>query len=67
MNDGKDKVQSSYRNNAINGEWLKEKAGRSTNTVTEGTVHLMGTPIPRHDEPEVVKQQYLLKYLGACQ
>ena len=25
-----------------------------------GEVHLMGTPVPRHDEPEIIEQQYLL-------
>ena len=33
----------------------------------EGMVHLGGTPIPRHGEPEVEEQRYLLCYLGACQ
>ena len=34
---------------------------------TEGTIHLKGTPVPRHDGPEVVKERYLLWYLGAFQ
>ena len=33
----------------------------------EGKVHLVGTPIPIHNEPEVVEQRSLLRYLGACQ
>ena len=28
---------------------------------------MIGTPTPRHDEPEVEEQRYLLQYLGACQ
>ena len=34
---------------------------------TTGEVHMIGTPIPQHDEPEMVKQQYLLQYLGAVE
>ena len=33
----------------------------------KGEVHMIGTPIPRHNEPEVVEQRYLLRYLRACQ
>ena len=29
-----------------------------------GEVHMIRTPIPRHDEPEVVEQRYLMRYLG---
>ena len=32
-----------------------------------GEVHMIGTPIPRHDEPKVIEQRYLIWYLGACQ
>ena len=32
-----------------------------------GMVHLMWTPVPRYDEPEVEEQKYFLQYLGACQ
>ena len=34
---------------------------------TTGEVHMIGTPIPRHDEPEMPKQQYLLWYLRAVE
>ena len=34
---------------------------------TSGEVYLIGTPTPRHDEPEIVEQQYLLCYLGAVE
>ena len=34
---------------------------------TTGEVHLIGTPIPRHDKPEIVEQHYLLWYLGAVE
>ena len=30
---------------------------------TAGMVKLRGTPIPRHDKPEVLEQRYLLRYL----
>ena len=32
-----------------------------------GEVHMIGTLICRHDELEVDKQRYLMRYLGACQ
>ena len=32
-----------------------------------GQVHMIRTPISRHDKPEVVEQRYLMRYLGACQ
>ena len=32
-----------------------------------GTVKLRGTPIPRHDDPKVLKQRYLLRYLNAME
>ena len=32
-----------------------------------GEFHLVGTPIPGHDEPKIVEQQYLLQYLGAVE
>ena len=28
-----------------------------------GTVRMRGTPTPRHDDPKVLKQRYLLRYL----
>ena len=34
---------------------------------TTGEVHLVGTPIPRHDEPKILEQRYLLQYLGAVE
>ena len=34
---------------------------------TTGEVHMIGTPVHRHDEPKVVEQRYLIWYLGACQ
>ena len=34
---------------------------------TIGEVHMIGTPIPRYDEPEILEQRYLIQYLGACQ
>ena len=40
------------------------KANPSINWTT-GEVHLIGTSIPQHNEPEVLKQCYLLQYLGA--
>ena len=32
---------------------------------TTGEVHMMGTFIPKHNEPEIIEQWYLLWYLGA--
>ena len=32
---------------------------------TAGTVKMRGTPIPRHDDPKVLEQRYLLRYLHA--
>ena len=34
---------------------------------TTGEVHMIGTPIPRHDEPRIIEQQYLLQYLRAVE
>ena len=34
---------------------------------TIGEVHMIETPIPRYDEPEILEQRYLIQYLGACQ
>ena len=28
-----------------------------------GTVRMRGTPVPRHDDPRILKQRYLLRYL----
>ena len=30
---------------------------------TAGTVKIRGTPVPRHDDPRVLEQRYLLRYL----
>ena len=32
---------------------------------TAGTVKLRGTPTPRHDDPKILEQRYLLQYLHA--
>ena len=34
---------------------------------TTGEVHMLGTPVPRHDHPEIIEQWYLLWYLGAVE
>ena len=34
---------------------------------TRGEVYMIGTPVPWHNDPEIVKQQYLLCYLGAVE
>ena len=34
---------------------------------TAGTVKLRGTPIPRHDDPKILRQRYLLWYLHAME
>ena len=34
---------------------------------TMGEVHMIGTPIPHHDSPEIVEQRYLLRYLRAVE
>ena len=34
---------------------------------TAGTVRIRGTPILRHDDPKVLKQRYLLRYLHAME
>ena len=34
---------------------------------TAGTVKMRGTPIPRHDDPRVLEQRYLLRYLHAVE
>lgn len=33
----------------------------------KGEVKIPGTPVPRHDNPKVVEQRYLLRYIGACE
>ena len=67
--DGKNSTQHFFmlnlgkNNNIILGyPWLT----RNTPCInwTTGEVHLMGTPIPQHNEPEVIEQQYLQWYLG---
>ena len=56
----------SRKNNIILGyPWLA-KNNLSINWTT-GEVHLVGTPIPRHDEPRILEQRYLLCYLGAIE
>ena len=32
-----------------------------------GTVRIRGTPVPRHDDPKILKQRYLLRYLHAME
>ena len=32
-----------------------------------GTVRMRGTPIPRHDDPKILEQRYLLRYLHATE
>ena len=34
---------------------------------TAGTVRMRGTPIPRHDDPKILEQRYLLRYLHAIE
>ena len=34
---------------------------------TAGTVRLRGTPILRHDDPKILEQRYLLRYLHAME
>ena len=34
---------------------------------TARTVRLRGTPVPRHDDPKVLEQRYLLQYLHAIE
>ena len=34
---------------------------------TAGTVKLRGTPTPRHDDPRILEQRYLLQYLHAME
>ena len=34
---------------------------------TAGTVRMRGTPVPRHDDPRILKQRYLLRYLHAME
>ena len=34
---------------------------------TTGTVRMRGTPIPRHDDPRILEQRYLLQYLHALE
>ena len=54
------------KNNIILGyPWLT----RNNLTINWSTreVTLVGTPIPQHDEPQIVEQRYLLQYLGAVE
>ena len=54
------------RDNIILGyPWLAKNNPRINWTSRE--VRMMGTATPRHDEPEVVEQQYLLCYLKAME
>ena len=34
---------------------------------TARTVRMRGTPVPRHDDPRILKQRYLLRYLHAME
>ena len=34
---------------------------------TAGTVKMRGTPVPRHDDPRILEQRYLLWYLHAME
>ena len=34
---------------------------------TAGTVRMRGTPTPRHDDPKILEQRYLLQYLHAVE
>ena len=34
---------------------------------TAGTVKMRGTPVPRHDDPKILEQRYLLRYLHAVE
>ena len=34
---------------------------------TAGTVRMRGTPVPRHDDPRILEQRYLLRYLHAIE
>ena len=34
---------------------------------TAGTVKMRGTPVPRHDDPRILEQRYLLRYLHAME
>ena len=63
--DGKNSTQYFFvlnlgkRNNIILGyPWLTKNNLHIDWTTRE--VHLIGTPVPRHDEPEMIEQQHLL-------
>ena len=70
--DGKDSIQCFFimdlgnKNTIILGHpWLTKN-----NPVIDwmaGTVRMRGTPIPRHDDPKILKQRYLLWYLHAME
>ena len=45
--------------------WLT-KANPTINWMA-GTVRLRGTSIPRHDDPKILKQRYLLRYFHAME
>ena len=54
------------KNNIILGHpWLTKV--NPTIDWAAGMVTLKGTPTPRHDDPEVLKQRYLLWYLHAME
>ena len=36
-------------------------------TWAAGTVRMRGTPVPRHDDPRILEQRYLLRYLHAVE
>ena len=45
--------------------WLTKNTWRIDWMTRE--VHLIGMPIPQHDEPEIIEQRYLLWYLRAVE
>ena len=69
---GRNKIQNFFvlnlgkQNNIILGyPWLMKNNPQID--WTTGKVHMIGTPIPCHDEPQMIKLQYLLQYLGAVE
>ena len=70
--DGRNTIQNFFvlnlgkRNNIILGyPWLMKNNPRID--WTTGEVHMIGTPIPRHNKPRIIEQRYLLRYLGAVE
>ena len=54
-----------WNNNILGYPWLTKN--NPWIDWTTGEVHIIGTPIPHHDEPEMIKQWYLLWYLRAVE